>query len=321
MEPSFLVAFPSADARSLVWSDGRAGRRHRRLGYSGSYVAARLLAAGRRVRTLTNNPAAASGEIDVHPLRFDQPDRLTESLHGARTLYNTYWFRFAFGDVHYERAVENTRTLFAAARRAGVERIVHVSITNADEASPFAYFRWKGVLERELRECGVGHAIVRPTVIFGREDILINNVAWLLRRFPVFVVPTGGGYRLQPVYVEDLASLCVEAGSRDDDLALDAFGPEVHELAELVRVVRAAVGSRSPIVRAPPRLALGLARLVSLGVRDVLLTADELAGLRADLLVSSGPPTCTTSFRAWAAAEGARLGRSYASELARHYRR
>jgi NADH dehydrogenase len=291
-------------------------------GYTGRYLARRLRADGRHVRTLTANPAAAAEPgLEVHPFSFDDPPRLAASLRGARTLYNTYWVRFAHAAIDYERAVTNTRTLFAAAKAAGVERVVHVSITNADERSPLPYFRWKGVLERELRHSGLGHAIVRPTVVFGREDILINNIAWLLRRLPVFVVPTGGDYRLQPVSVEDLAELCVTAGAGSESTTLDAVGPEVYRFEELVRVVRRAVGSRARVVRTPPPVALALSRLVGAALRDVLLTRDELDGLRANLLVSEGPATGSTSFRAWTEAHGDALGVRYRSELARHYRR
>jgi uncharacterized protein YbjT (DUF2867 family) len=293
-------------------------------GYTGRYLARRLVAEGRSVRTLTNKPPVPGEDragIDVRPLVFEEPRRLVEALRGAATLYNTYWVRFARGEVSYERAVANTRTLFRAARDAGVERIVHVSITNADESSPFPYFRWKGVLERELRELGVGYAIVRPTVVFGLEDILINNVAWLLRRFPLFLAPGGGDYRLQPVYVDDLAALLVQAGTDDHDVTLDAVGPEQYRFTELVDVLRDAVGSSARVVTVPPAVALGLSEILGRVLRDVVLTREELEGLRADLLVSSDPPTAPTSFRAWTNEQGQQLGRGWASELARHYRR
>jgi len=294
-------------------------------GYTGRYVTRRLHAAGRRVRTLTTRPPPATSpfgeDVEAHPFAFEDRSRLVESLRGADTLYNTYWVRFAHGAVSYERAVANTRVLFAAAAEAGVRRIVHVSITNADEGSTLPYFRWKGVLERELAESAVGHAIVRPTVVFGREDILINNVAWLLRRFPLFVVPRGGEYLLQPVYVDDLAALCVDLAANDEDVTVDAVGPETYAFEELVRVVRRAVGSRAPIVSAPPSLAYALARLVGELTKDVVLTRDEIAGLRANLLVSSEPPVGTTGFCAWVSEHGFELGRTYSSELGRHYLR
>ena len=293
-------------------------------GYTGRYLTRRLLAEGRTVRTLTNKPPEPADDrtgIEVHPLVFEQPERLVEALRGAGTLYNTYWVRFAHGDVSYERAVDNTRTLFRAARDAGVGRIVHVSIANADESSPFPYFRLKGVLERELRELGVGYAIVRPTVVFGLEDILINNVAWLLRRSLLFLAPGGGDYLLQPVYVDDLAGLLLQAGRGGADRTLDAVGPERYRFVDLVGVVRDAVGSPARVVTVPSALALGLSELVGRAVRDIVLTRDELEGLRADLLISDAPPTAATSFREWTTRNGPRLGRRWASELARHYRR
>jgi NADH dehydrogenase len=293
-------------------------------GYTGRYVTSRLLDAGRAVRTLTAKAPTASpfGEdVEAHPLAFEDLPRLAESLRDADTLFNTYWVRFPYGEVSYERAVANTRALFAAAREAGVRRIVHVSITNADERSPLPYFRWKGVLERDLADSGTSHAIVRPTVVFGREDILINNIAWLLRRLPMFVVPGGGEYRLQPVYVDDLAALCVDVAAKNENVTVDAAGPETYAFEDLVRVVRHAVGSRSPFVSAPPSIAYALAWVISSLTKDVLLTRDEIAGLRANLLVSSEPPTGQTSFRDWVSEHGGELGRAYSSELARHYRR
>jgi len=293
-------------------------------GYTGRYIAQRLLETGRSVRTLTANPSRPDlfgGRVEAHPFSFDAPARLVDTLRGAHTLYNTYWVRFAYRGVGFEHAVENTRILFAAARDAGVRRIVHVSITNAEEGSPLPYFHWKAVLERELRESGMSFAIVRPTVVFGREDILVNNIAWILRRLPLFVVPGDGRYRLQPVAVEDLAGLCVEVGARQDDVALDAAGPETYTFDELVMLLRDAVGSRARIVHAPSRLAHGLGSVIGRAVRDVLVTRDELDGLAAGLLVSHAPPTADTSFRAWVSEHRGDLGRTYASELGRHFRR
>jgi uncharacterized protein YbjT (DUF2867 family) len=276
------------------------------------------------VRTITGDPSRADpfgGRVEAFPFSFDDRARLVETLRGADTLYNTYWVRFDWQGTTYAQAIEHTRTLFAAARTAGVRRVVHVSITSPSEGSPLPYFHGKAVLERVLRESGLSHAIVRPTVVFGREDILINNIAWLLRRLPLFVIPGDGSYRLQPVYVEDLAKLLADAGAGSDDVSFDAVGPETYRFDDLVRLVRGAVGSRSRLVHAPAPVALALGRVVSRAVRDVLITPDELRGLADDLLVSADPPTGTTSFRAWVEGHAGELGRVYASELARHYRR
>lgn len=288
--------------------------------YTGRHIARRLLADGRRVRTLTRRRNQASG-LDQAQLRFDDPRALADSLRGADALYNTYWIRFEHGEATFARAIENTRRLFEAAREAGVRRVVHVSVTNASEASPLPYFRGKAVLERELRESGLSHAVVRPTLIFGSLDILVNNIAWILRRLPVFVVPGGGAYRVQPVSADDVASIAVSAGRGRDDAVLDAAGPEVYAFAELVRLVGLAVGARRALVRAPPGLALALSDLIGRLQRDVLLTRDELAGLMDSLLVSGEPPRGRDSFREWVAANADGLGRRYVSELQRNYRR
>jgi NADH dehydrogenase len=186
-------------------------------GYTGKYITRRLLAKGVRVKTLTGHPDRENSfgdQVTVAPFNFDDPVALAESLRGATTLYNTYWVRFEHGDATFAKAVENTKTLIAAAGEAGVSRIVHVSITNPSPDSALPYFKGKALLEEAIIQSGLSYAIIRPTVIFGLEDILVNNIAWILRRFPVFAVPGGGGYRLQPIYVEDMADIAVSAGGR-----------------------------------------------------------------------------------------------------------
>jgi uncharacterized protein YbjT (DUF2867 family) len=287
--------------------------------YTGRHIARRLLVDGRRVRTLTRTRNAASA-LEQAPLQFADRRQLADSLRGADTLYNTYWIRFEHGGLTFARAVENTRTLFAAAREAGVRRIVHVSVTNPAEDSPLPYFRGKALLERELRESGLSHAILRPTLIFGSLDILVNNIACVLRRLPVFPVAGDGRYRVQPVSAHDVAAIAVTA-AEEGDVVLDAAGPETYAFADLVRLVGVAIGARRPLVRARAGLVLRLGDLVGRLRRDVLLTRDELAGLRASLLVSHEPPLGRESFREWVAANADGLGRRYVSELARNYRR
>lgn len=292
-------------------------------GYTGRYITRRLLAMGERVRTLTGHPDRPDplrGQIEVKPFTFDRPAELVRSLQGASTLYNTYWVRFEYGAVTFEGAVRNTLALFRAAAEAGVGRIVHVSITGASAASPLPYFRGKARLEEALMGSGLGYVIVRPTVIFGREDILINNIAWILRRFPVFAVPGDGRYRLQPVYVDDVAAIAVEVGHETADVAIDAAGPETFAYEDLVRLIADIVGRRVRIGHARPALALLASRIFGTLLGDVLLTRDEITGLMAGLLISSGPSTGPTRLSRWLGENTATLGRRYASELERHYR-
>lgn len=289
-------------------------------GYSGRYITERLLQAGHPVRTLTNSPDRPhpfGDRVEVRPLSFADPDRLAGSLAGAHTLYNTYWVRFNHANFRYAQAVENTRALFRAARQAGVSRVVHVSITNPSEDSPLEYFRGKAILERELRESGLSHAILRPAVFFGGEDILINNIAWALRHLPVFGVFGSGAYRLQPIHVHDFADLAVAMGGERTDRVIDAIGPETHTYRGLVGELAKIIGVRRRIVSVPP--SLGYAAGWSLGklLGDVLITRDEIDGLMRDLLATDSPPVGRTKLTDWAREHAATLGRSYATELGR----
>lgn len=300
--------------------------------YSGSSIAERLLDAGRRVRTLTFHPDRAhplQSRVETFAYRFEDPPALARSLEDVTTLYNTFWVRFDHGQASFADAIEKSRLLFSAAGAAGVSRVVHVSITNPSLDSPLPYFRGKALVEEALAESGLSHAIVRPTWIFGGpRDVLTNNIAWILRRMPVFALPGSGSYRVQPVHVDDLARVCIEAADVDCDprrnaagsgRVLDAAGPETMTFHDLVALIRSAVGARSPILHVPPPLMAAAARGLGLLVRDVVLTRDEIEGLMAGLLVSRDPPLGRIAFGEWLLAHKTSLGRSYANELRRHF--
>lgn len=287
-------------------------------GFTGSYIARRLLAMGERVRTLTNH-ARNGAAFEVAPLDFRDAQGLAQNMEGATVLYNTYWVRFAYGDVDHAKAVNNTRRLIRAAEEAGVKRIVHVSITNPSIDSTLPYFRGKAEVEDLIRSSSLSYAILRPAVAFGQEDILINNITWLLRRFPVFAIPGAGDYGLQPIFVEDLADLAVVAGHDRENIVMDAVGPETYSYADLVRLIRQTIGSQTRIVHLPPVVVWMASRVLGWLTHDVVLTKDEVSGLMANLLVSRQPPTGKTSLRAWLKENANTIGTKYASELARHY--
>jgi len=291
--------------------------------YTGRFIASRLVAGGRSVLDLTRRPhfphplgEAASSVI----LDFDHPDRLAQALDGVDTLYNTFWIRFERGPITHAWAIERSRILFAAAHRAGVRRIVHLSVINAAHDAPTAYFRAKAAVEEILIGSGVSAAIVRPTVTFGPDDILLNNLAWTLRRLPVFGMPGDGRYPIQPVHVEDIAELAVRLGPLDDPVTVDAGGPDIFSFREFVALVRAAIGSRTLVVPMPVGAALLAARLIGLVVRDVVLIRDEVTELQSRLMRSNAPPTGTIRLADWLAANADRLGRTWSSELDRHFR-
>ncbi|HYM53339.1 MAG TPA: NAD(P)H-binding protein [Candidatus Dormibacteraeota bacterium] len=293
-------------------------------GFTGRFIAERLVAGGRSVIDLTRDPRATHplGELaSSAALDFDHPDRLTRTLEGVDTLYNTFWIRFERGPITYPWAIARSQILFAAALRAGVRRIVHISVINAARNAPTAYFRAKAAVEEALLGSGVSHAIVRPTVAYGPGDILVNNLAWTLRRLPVFGIPGDGHYPIQPVHVDDIAELVVRVGSTAENAVVDAAGPDIFTFNEFVSLVRAAVRSRSLVVHLPVGAALAAASVLGLLVRDVVLTRDEVTELRSRQMVSALPPTGQIRLDDWLAENVDVLGRRWASELNRHYRR
>jgi NADH dehydrogenase len=290
--------------------------------YSGAAIARELRSAGRQVRTLTGHPerAPAGSPIEARPLNFNDPAELTRNLSGAHTLYNTYWVRFAHGQVDHDAAVANSRVLFESAARAGVERIVHVSITHPTPDSPYPYFRGKARVEQILTELGVSHAIARPAILFGGDGVLINNIAWLLRHVPVFAIGGDGSYRVRAIHVDDLARLCVELGDRSDTMALDAVGPQTLTFRQLVDTVRTAVGSHALVLRVPAAVLTTLSRGIGLALRDTLLTRDEYLAMADGLADSDAPATGTVVLTDWIGERASDLGRHYANELDRHFR-
>ena len=292
-------------------------------GYSGKYITRRLLDAGCRVRTLTNASPERNcfgDAVSVHRFNFDNPKALVASLEGVAVLYNTYWIRFGWRGFTYEDALKNTLAMFAAARIAGVKRIVHVSITNPSATSPSGYFRGKAQAEESLKETGISHAILRPTVLFGKEDILINNIAWMLRRMPVLGIFGDGRYRLQPIYVDDLAQLAVEQGKGRDNVVIDAIGPETFTYRQLVEQIGRIIGKNRPMVSVPPWFGYLGATAMGWLLRDVIVTRQEIQGLMEERLYVDSPPAGDTKLTDWATQHAATLGTHYASELARRRR-
>jgi uncharacterized protein YbjT (DUF2867 family) len=290
--------------------------------YTGKYATRILLGRGYRIRTLTYHPERANpfgDKVQVFPYRFDSPERLAETLKGASTLVNTYWVRFPRRKSTFESAVHNTRTLITAARNAGVNRLVHVSIANPSLESPLGYYKGKAQLEQAIVESGLAYTILRPTVIFGLEDILINNVAWFVRHFPVFAIPGDGRYQIRPIYVEDMARLIADAVARAGRAVLDAVGPETYAFEDLVQLIARQLQRRISLAHVPMPAAYIATRVAGWLVGDVVLTWEEYKGLLAGLLAPPGPSAGETCLSQWLAANREQLGRRYASEVARHY--
>jgi uncharacterized protein YbjT (DUF2867 family) len=289
--------------------------------YSGRAIAQALLDSGRHVRTLTGHRDRApdNSPIEIRSLDFDDQIGLVASLEGVTTLYNTYWVRFAHRQVDHDLAVANSRALFQAARLAGVERIVHVSITHPSADSALPYFRGKALVERALAETGVPYAVLRPAILFGGDGVLLNNIAWLLRHFPVFAIGGRGDYRIRGIHVDDLAQLCLEKGVESANSVTDAVGPDRPTFVELVTSIKDVVASRSLLVHVPGFTVPVFSKVVGMALRDVLLTNDEYRAMASGLADTDGPATGTTSLNEWLISHGPTLGLRYANELQRHF--
>jgi uncharacterized protein YbjT (DUF2867 family) len=291
--------------------------------FTGGFIARRLLADGRRVRTLTNHPRRAGAQemdVDVVPLQFTDRDALIESLRGVDVLYNTYWIRFPHSGTGFGDAIANTRRLMFAAAAAGVRKVVHISVSNPRWDDPLDYYAGKARAEAVVRESGTHWAVVRPTLIFGPGDILINNIAWLLRRVPVFFIPGHGTYRLQPVAGEDVAEIAVLAAAAAENVTVDAAGPDTITYADLVDSIAIAIQHKRRTFFTSPSLTLMAGSVLGRFLKDVILTPQELSGLMDERLVSSEPPRGQRRIEDWLLRDADTLGTSYASELNRHFR-
>ena len=290
--------------------------------YTGKHATRLLLQRGYRVRTLTNHPGRENhfgDSVEAFPYNFDRSDLLKETLRGTSTLINTYWVRFPHGRSTFEAAVANTKTLIGAARDAGVKRIVHVSIANPSDKSPLGYYRSKAQLEKTVTESGLSYAILRPTVIFGAEDILINNIAWFVRRFPVFGIPGDGRYGVRPICVEDMARSIIDYVERPGNAIFDAVGPETFTFEELVRLIASRLGRSVKLIHMPATVAYLATLVTGWFVGDVVLTWEEYKGLMGNLLAPEGPSAGYIRLSDWLNENHERLGREYASEVARHF--
>ena len=290
-------------------------------GFSGKYIAQRLLALQHEVITLTNSPQRPNpfgGSIKAFPYNFSEPHELEKSLRGIDALINTYWVRFD-NPPHFTfaQALANSKVLLDAAKRAGVSRVVHISITNPDCKSRLPYFRGKAELEDYLKQTGISYAILRPAVLFGKEDILINNIAWALRRLPVFGIYGSGQYRLQPIYIDDLAVAAIDCITRPANEIIDAIGPETYSYRGVVEMIAREIGSRALVVSMPSMLAYQAVRVLGWMVGDVINTRDEVRGLMQEKLYVRSVPLGTTKLSDWVRASREDIGRRYASELQR----
>lgn len=291
-------------------------------GYIGKFITHELLERGVEVKTVTTHPEKPNpfgGKVKASTYNFENPDQLTAYLFGCETLFNTYWVRFNYRQWSFDEALENTKILFHCAKNAGVKKIVHIGVTNPSEQDDLPYYKGKAYQEKALRELGVEYSIVRPTLVFGKEDILVNNIAWTIKKFPVVPIFGSGKYRVQPIFVEDLAAIAVDASRSEGSRTLDAVGPETFTYEAFLRLIAKESDRNIAFVRTPPAIGILLGKLIGLFLKDVLLTKDELRGLMEEKLTSDQEPNGKTKFSEWLHDNRHLIGSRYTSELNRHF--
>ncbi len=287
--------------------------------YIGSAAAKELLDRGWQVRTLTNRDAPPDcGQITSAPLKFDR-EHLERELAGADLFVNTYWIRLPYGGQTFESAVGNSKLLLGAAKSAGVDRVVHVSVSNAERGTNLGYYAGKDRVEDFIRSELENYAIVRPTLVVGPRDVLSSNIAWFLRRFPFFPMPNGGNCRVQPVTLEDTGRIIVDAAECRENQQVDAAGPDIITFREYLLLLQKACGVKRWMPSVPGWLSLFLLKPIGWMLQDIVLTKEELMGLEQELLISHHPPTGTSSVEAWLMENGESIGCAYANDLKRHF--
>ncbi|MCY3412228.1 MAG: NAD(P)H-binding protein [Candidatus Heimdallarchaeota archaeon] len=293
--------------------------------FTGSKISKKLLESKERIRTLTNHAddsVAYFDRVDVYPLCFDRQS-LIQSLQNVDVLINTYWIRFEKDEMTFDQAVINSNILFEAAKEAGVKRIIHLSITNPDINSPYPYFRAKARAEQKLMESGLPYSIIRPAQTFGDGDILFNNIAYLMRKLPVFSLIGSGKFGIQPIAVDDLVDICIDQINNEGNVVIDAIGPKVYQFKELIQLINKYTNSRTLIIPMPGPLnwfsPIGI-KFLELFLKDVLLTKHEMKAISENLLVSSQEPNGTLLFEQWLENSGKYLGKEYYNQLNRHFK-
>jgi len=291
-------------------------------GYIGKYITRELLEIGHEVKTITthpNKPNPFGESVKASRYNFEDPNKLTHTLEGCDTLYNTYWVRFNYRTWSFDKALSNTERLFHCAKRAGVRKIVHISVTNPSENDVLPYYKGKALQEKALKELGVSYSIVRPTLVFGKEDILVNNIAWTIRKFPVVPIFGSGKYKVQPVFVEDLAAIAVGASRFEGSQIIDAIGPETFTYDEFLRLIAGELNRKVAFIHTSPSVGILLGKMIGLFVKDVVLTNDELRGLMMNKLTSNQSPNGKVFFSDWLSDNEGSIGKKYTSELERHF--
>ncbi|WP_293883038.1 complex I NDUFA9 subunit family protein [Sphingomonas sp.] len=261
-------------------------------GFLGRYVVQSLLQQGARVRVVARDgrdgwflkTQSGLGQIQFASGDVRKPKDMARCIAGANAVVNLVGIlKGDFQAFH----VDGARNVATAAAACGVHELVHVSAIGADPNSQSAYGRSKGEGEQVVRAAFPTATILRPSIVFGREDGFVNRFADLIRMLPVVPV-IRGAVKFQPVYVGDIAKAVV-AALYDPDLhggkTYDLGGPEVLSMAELNRWIAGAIGRRVPLVEIPDAFSAIMAK-ASRWIPAAPITQDQWLMLQSDNVVA-----------------------------------
>lgn len=290
-------------------------------GFTGKYISKLLLSKGESIKTFTNkvNRDIFGEKIEIFKYDFRNKEYLIKAMSNAKRLYNTYWIRFPYKNISFKEVINNTKILIDCAKEANIEKVIHISITNANPKSKFQYFKYKGIVEEMIKDSKIDYFILRPTVIFGKESILINNIAWFLKKLPLFFIFGKGRYLVQPIYIEDLAKIAVFGADNFKNKIVDIVGPEIFEFKEMINLIKTKISSKSKIIYLPSFLFQIFIPILNFLTKDIVLTKEELKALKDNLLYSKEEPLGKKKFTDWIDENKDNLGKEYFSELLRHY--
>ena len=270
-------------------------------GFIGRAIARRLASTGEiKVRVLTRNPDTARARLELPGVEFvrgdvGNPATLKDALAGASAIVDAVQFDgypienprrgFTFERIDYGGAA----ALIAAARQAGVAQFIYVSGAAADENSTHPGFRAKGRAERAIRESGLSYTIFRPSLVYGREDKVVNGLARAIRFAPVMGVPGTGRQNVQPVLVDDLAAcVALAVSGRGRNQTYDIGGPDLMTFDEMMKVIMDASGHRRLLFHIPEAVMRAVGGVLE-KLPKPLLSRDAVTFVTADNACDNQP--------------------------------
>lgn len=255
-------------------------------GFIGSYLTLNLLQMGYRLNLLVNrtNPDLISptGRIKTFRGSIEDDTALTECFTGCDVVYHLVGLIAETRTKTFQKTVvEGTGHVVAAARTAGVKKIIYLSAAGAKPDAQSTYYRTKFQAERQVLASGLDYTIFRSSIVYGLQDKFINMLAGMIRRSPVLPVIGDGQYRLQPVYVEELCAVMARAAGEGftSGQIYEIGGAEPLTYLEILDIIKRILKKKRMTVHIPVFLARWGARGLELFMKPAPLTVDQIAML------------------------------------------